>query len=235
MPSKGFINKKGDRNPGSDVSKVLASGSGKIKKKIRDIHRLLQRPTLPADVRVNNERTLKALEVQLNNVVQKSNEKKNAKKYHMVRFFERKKATRLVKQARIALSAAEESNDRKAAKKARVFLKHKEIDLVYTVLFPKMEKYISLYPNSKNEDESSLPPKALEGMKRADQRRIEFRKHIEKLMKEEKLPFSLEDVLKGKKFEADQGTAVTDKQEIDAPQKKSQGSEVDEFFEDGSD
>lgn len=226
MPPKGNINKKSHT---SDLSKVLASGSGKIKKKMRDIQRLLTRPTLPADVRVNNERTLKALEVQLNNVVHKSKEKKNAKKYHMVRFFERKKAIRLLKQAKKSLEEAESNEDKKAAKKARILLKHKEIDVAYCILFPKSEKYISLYPNPKDEDQSTLTEKAKQGMKRTEQRKLEFRKHVESLIKDDKLPFSLDEIVNGKSVKVETNLSSKSGEEIDAPQVKT--VEEDDFLE----
>lgn len=227
MPASS-INKKKSNN---DVSKVLASGGGKIKKKIRDIQRLLKRTNLPATVRVNNERTLKALEHQLNNVVNKSKEKKVAKKYHMVRFFEKKKATRLLKQAKKAFDEAEATNERKTIKKARTYLKHKQIDLAYTMLFPKDQKYISLYPNPKDEDNSTLTSKAKEGMKRTEQAKLEFRKHVESLIQDNKLPFSLDDIVTGKKVSVEKTSSKKDTEEIDAPSKK-KTKETDDFFDD---
>lgn len=228
----GNKNSKSVRKPdGKGVSKALGAGSGKIKKKIRDLERLLRRDNLPANVRVDNERALKALQVQLGNVEQETKTKKVARKYHMVRFFERKKAIRQLKQAKKAYEDAKITNDRKVTKKARTVLKHKEIDVAYTFMYPKEQKYISLFPNPKDEDDKTLTANVKRGMHLTEQKRIEFRKHVEGLMKDGKLPFSIEDILSGKYSQTKQGKSVdNDEEEIDAPQKK-KSQEEDEFFE----
>lgn len=223
----------------NSISKVLNAGSGKIKKKIRDIERLLKKDNLAANVRVDNERSLKALKVQLGNVEQQSKSKQIARKYHMVRFFERKKAVRQLKQARKAYEEAKTTQDRKTTKKARTVLKHKEIDVAYAFMFPKDQKYISLFPNPKNEDDSTLTAKAKRGMHLTEQKRIEFRKYVEGLIKDDKLPFSFEDMLSGKSLQIkdgkrtfDQTNDDNDNEEIDAPTKRLKSEEKDEFFED---
>jgi hypothetical protein len=60
-----------------------------LKKKIRDLQRLLSRPNsnLSAQLRVDNERALAAYKHELSFATQSRAEQKNAKKYHMVRFF----------------------------------------------------------------------------------------------------------------------------------------------------
>ena len=59
-----------------------------LKKKIRDISRLLDRSdNLPADVRLSNERALKAYQQDLLAAEQERRRQKMIKKYHMVRFF----------------------------------------------------------------------------------------------------------------------------------------------------
>jgi rRNA-processing protein Efg1 len=60
-----------------------------LKKKIRDLTRLLSNPrtALPADVRLENERALEAFKHELSLAQSASREQKIAKKYHMVRFF----------------------------------------------------------------------------------------------------------------------------------------------------
>ena len=69
-----------------------------LKKRRRDLQRLLSRSaeTLPADIRVNHERELAACEAEIEAAKNAAERSRMIKKYHMVRFFERKKATRLL-------------------------------------------------------------------------------------------------------------------------------------------
>lgn len=178
----------------------------------------------------NTQQTLKAKEI--------------AKKYHMVRFFEKKKAIRKLKQAMKTVEEVSKTEVRKDIKKARKVVHHAEIDVAYVVLFPKEEKYISLYPNAKEgEDKSTLNnPKAKMGMQLTEARKREIRKGVEKLMEEGKLPFTFEEVLSGKTLKVDTSIFSNIKpiEEIDAPTTKSQKQEIkkedeaeedDEFFE----
>lgn len=211
------------------LSKIFGSGNGKIKKKIRDIERFLKKDNLPANIRVDNERTLKALKVQLINNDSSLKTKKIAKKYHMVRFFERKKALRLFKKAKKAYEETLASEDRKMIKKARTVLKHKEVELVYTVLYPKDEKYVSLYPNLEAEQE--LSEKAKIGLRATEEKRKQFKQHVETLIKDNKLPFSLNDIIEGKIVLYDQQKKKT---EIAAPDAYVEGDnkvDNDDFFE----
>lgn len=219
-----------------EVAGVIGTGASKTRKKMRDIERLLKKDTLPAHVRVENERALKALGVELQNTQYNLKAKQNAKKYHMVRFFEKKKAIRKLKQARKTLEDTASTEVRKDIKKARKVVKHSEVDIVYVMLFPKTEKYISLYPNPKEDDKTELSknPKAKKGMQMTEERKRELRKQAERLLDENKLPFSIDDVLQGKTIRLDdtQNHAVLT-EEIDAPSKKYNDEEEkeDDFFE----
>lgn len=151
----------------------------------------------------------------------------------MVRFFERKKAVRKLKNLRKEFERISQTGIRKDIKKARKQLRHGEIDLAYVILFPKTEKYISLYPSPNDEDQTD--PNVIKGLKITEERRREFRKYIEKLMEEGKLPFSIDDALQGKNIRLDndktQKAVLTE--EIDAPEQKQdeQQEEQDDFFE----
>lgn len=211
------------RRPNADI---YSAGSAKIKKKIRDIERLLKKQNVPANIRIDNERALKALNVELTSKQQDNKTQKIAKKYHMVRFFERKKALRKLKQARKALQEVLESGERKDIKKARKVVRHSEIDVAYVVLFPKAEKYISLYPNHQPE-KTADSENAKRGLEKTDAQRREHRKKMEKLVDDKNLPFSMDDLLEGKSVEIRHSTAAVP--EIDAPETKDQ--EEDDFFE----
>ncbi|AOW29895.1 rRNA-processing protein EFG1 [Candida albicans P57072] len=227
-------NKSRSRGAPIQVAESIGSGSAKIKKKIRDIERLIKKnPNLPADKKIEYDRALKGLKVELQNSQVQNKAKVLAKKYHMVRFFERKKAVRKLKNLRKEFERISQTGIRKDIKKARKQLRHGEIDLAYVILFPKTEKYISLYPSPNDEDQTD--PNVIKGLKITEERRREFRKYIEKLMEEGKLPFSIDDALQGKNIRLDndktQKAVLTE--EIDAPEQKQdeQQEEQDDFFE----
>lgn len=205
------------------VSTAIAGGSGKIKKKIRDIERLLKRDTIPANIRIDNERALKALHVELENAQHNLKTRENAKKYHMVRFFERKKATRRLKHAHSSLQQAElESPD--DCKLARERVRQCEIDLAYILLFPKSDKYISLYPA----DAAKTPGEA-----RSDAtcvKRLRFRLEVQEMIENKKLPFSFDDILLGKSISIDSIERTAPAREIDAPEIDATNVH-DDFFE----
>ncbi|KAI5949141.1 EFG1 [Candida theae] len=223
-----------NRNSPIEVSKAINTGSSaKLKKKIRDIERLLSKnDKLPADKKIEYERALKGLKVELQNSQHVLKAKHNATKYHMVRFFERKKAIRKLKQLRKAFEEVQKTEVRKDIKKARKQLKHGEIDLMYVMLFPKSEKYISLYPSATDEDLSD--PNVKIGLRKTEARRLEFRKEVEKMMEEGKVPFTVDDILSGKKIDthAAANARATPSEEIDAPENKDGDTqEEDDFFE----
>lgn len=223
---------RANRNNHIEVSKAINTGSSaKLKKKIRDIERLLSKnDKLPADKKIEYERALKGLKVELQNSQNVLKAKNNATKYHMVRFFEKKKAIRKLKQLRKAYEDVQKTEVRKDIKKARKQLKHGEIDLVYVMLFPKSEKYISLYPSANDEDLSD--PNVKIGLRKTEARRLEFRKEVEKMMEEGKVPFTVDDIMSGKKVKTDVGaTRVAPTAEIDAPEQKDLEPQEDDFFE----
>lgn len=197
----------------SPTGQFTAVGSNKIKKRIRDIERLLarKRDSLPDTVIIEKERSLQALRHELDQAQLKQKVRKNAKKYHMVRFFERKKAMRKYKNALKNDANPEELYKRK-------------VDLCYVVNFPKSEKYIALYPNQENDSLST------------GERREAFRDTVAKQLQSGSLPVPLEDILEGKKLSED-GNGVTLENEFVAElhDEPSQGGreeeEEDEFFE----
>ena len=220
-------NYKYDRS-GTDLTDVFGS-SVRAKKKIKTIESLLARDDLPADIRIEKERALKALRVDLKSRLFDLKTQKRAKKYHMVRFFERKKAIRKLKQAQKAHDEATEEGVKKDIKKARKVLKHCQIDVAYNIMYPKSHKYISLYPTGPSaadaEDEN-----VKKGMQITDARRLEFKKKVEDIIDSEKLPFSFEDVLKGRHINIDNIIWPLETTEIDAATNDA-NEEEDDFFE----
>lgn len=228
MVSSKHQSKRGRGNgPSLEMAQFIDAGSNKIKKRIRDLERLLtrKRATLPDTIIIEKERTLEALKHELENAKLRQTVKENAKKYHMVRFFERKKALRRYKKA-VKLT---DNSDKESA--AGTDLLEKTIDLCYVVNFPKTEKYIALYPSNENEEE-----KLDKGSKKTQIRREAFRELIATQLKEGTLPVSLKEISRGKKLNKD-GTGVALEEENSAKEKTETiekhevSSGEDEFFE----
>lgn len=123
------------------------AGSGKLKKKIRDVQRTLRKPGLAANKRLEAERALKGLEQELAGVQNAAKARENGQKYHMVRFFERKKAVRRLRRAVKDIIA-----DSPETETGLEEMRKREVDLYYTVMFPMDQKYLALYPSEKEGD-----------------------------------------------------------------------------------
>ncbi|KAH8815809.1 hypothetical protein F5884DRAFT_773745 [Xylogone sp. PMI_703] len=115
-----------------------------IKKRIRDVTRKLAKAEdMPANVRLEHERALTAYQQELATAEVEKVRQKMIKKYHMVRFLERQKATRLVKKLRKRILECESTEEVEGLKKQMHIA---EVDLNYTQYCPLAETYISLYP-----------------------------------------------------------------------------------------
>ncbi|KAJ1958475.1 18S rRNA maturation protein [Linderina pennispora] len=124
------------------TERKLPTSVSACKKQLRDITRLAQRATLPSTKKVELERRIKALNVHMEQMTNAEVNKKNAKRYHHVKFFERKKVMR-------KLAKAEKQGDDDAVEELMVSLN-------YTTYYPDEQKYISLYPT----DPSKTPEEA---------------------------------------------------------------------------
>ncbi|CCF57835.1 hypothetical protein KAFR_0D01880 [Kazachstania africana CBS 2517] len=177
-----------------EMAQFLNAGANKIKKRIRDLERLLskKKDILPHTVIIEKERILQALRLELESAVLKQKAKKNASKYHMVRFFERKKAMRKYSQSLKKLEKEPNEENKKD-------LLERKIDLCYVVNFPKIEKYIALYPTNTDVESKEAKKTAL--------KRQTFRELVATQLKEGTLPVSFEDILKGKKLNKE-GTGI---------------------------
>ncbi|KAL9103447.1 MAG: hypothetical protein Q9163_001510 [Psora crenata] len=116
-----------------------------IKSKVRDLTRLLQHSDrLPADVRIEKERALAGYKNDLENALREKQKQQIIGKYHMVRFFDRQKATRNLKKLKRQLAAVPPGDT--AYQEIREALHHAEVDVNYTIYHPLTEKYLSLFP-----------------------------------------------------------------------------------------
>ncbi|RDA84515.1 hypothetical protein CP532_1497 [Ophiocordyceps camponoti-leonardi (nom. inval.)] len=128
-------------------------------KRARSIARLLQRKEedLPADVRNSLERELATLQAELADKAFHKKRSAMISKYHMVRFFERRKASRLVKQLKRQMEQKPAPDEMKRLKQD---LHVAKVDEAYTLYYPHAEPYISLYGKSRStevdEDEDGV-------------------------------------------------------------------------------
>lgn len=118
-------------------------GVQKIKAALRQTRRLLAKEKLAADVRVATERRQRALETDLANTERARKERAMAQRYHKVKFFERRKVSRKLKQVQRQLESCTDKKEKKKLEKALLELR---VDLNYITHFPKLKKYISLFP-----------------------------------------------------------------------------------------
>ncbi|RKP09733.1 hypothetical protein THASP1DRAFT_28473 [Thamnocephalis sphaerospora] len=159
------------RQSGGKRRNVVIDGSEStqtLRKRIRDTERLLRRPKLTADVKVNLERRLKTLHGQLEGRTQNRKEKRLADKYKMVKFVEEQKVVRKLNKVRRLLGI--EASGQKVSKRAKTkktdepklskderkklaaSLAELELDLKYIKHFPKDEKYIALFVDQKSDE-----------------------------------------------------------------------------------
>ncbi|KAL1719856.1 hypothetical protein EV715DRAFT_198428 [Schizophyllum commune] len=154
-------------------------GVQKIKSSLRQARRLLQKEKITADVRNNTERRIKALEEELEKAELARKERTLAAKYHKVKFFERQKALRKVQQLKRELAEKPEDEDLQS----RLF--ERRVDLNYVLHYPKLKKYISLYPPQKSDDAAPQPPV---DTSETDAARAELRDSIRQRMQAGELP-----------------------------------------------
>lgn len=121
------------------------TSAGKIKRKRRDLERVLRKPGLAASKKVEIERAIKALEQDLIDAEKNNQMRKMAKKYHMVKFFEKKKAIRSLKKPT--------ATDAELA------------DYFYVVNYPLDQKYDGLYAAEAKGRESEFYKKIIQDMK----------------------------------------------------------------------
>ncbi|KAH8994553.1 hypothetical protein EDB92DRAFT_1849839 [Lactarius akahatsu] len=119
-------------------------GVSKIKSALRQTRRLLAKEGLAADVRVESERKLKALETDLAAAEKANKERSLATRYHKAKFFDRQKLIRKIKQTKKRLEEDGVSSKVRKALGAELF--ELRVDLNYVLNYPRLEKYISLFP-----------------------------------------------------------------------------------------
>ncbi|KAI0030872.1 hypothetical protein K488DRAFT_79392 [Vararia minispora EC-137] len=165
---------------------AAAPGVSKLKAALRQTRRLLARENLAADVRVETERRLRALEGDLQVAEAANKERAMAERYHKHRFFDRQKLVRRIK--RVKRQLAEEGLAKKDRKRLEKELFTLRVDVNYIIHWPKTERYVSLFPpevrqNAAGEAPMPVPPPA-DGVpvSETDRRREEVRGWVRERM-----------------------------------------------------
>jgi hypothetical protein len=113
------------------------------KKRARSIERLLKRATLPEAVKKQKEAELTDLMQEAKRSKRVAREKLNSRKYHGVKFFERRKLERKIESLKKQLDAGGSSS---SGADLQAELREAEHDLLYVLHFPRNKKYLSLFP-----------------------------------------------------------------------------------------
>ena len=140
----------------------------KLKSMIRQTKRLLGKESIEPGTRIEAERRLRAMELELEESMQSNKERQFATRYHKVKFFERQKLMRRLRQLR---REPESRQVRAQLFEHRVFLN-------YVLHFPADRRYVSLFAGNKE----PVAPSA-DAPDRAHQKAAEFFKHVRKSMK----------------------------------------------------
>lgn len=118
-----------------------------VKKRIRDIDRILKRDGISNEMREKLTGDLESLKQQNLDNKQKEKERKYSIKYHQVKFFERKKILRKINTLNrdinaISVAENDESSKLQNLKESRDnFMK----DLAYLLYYPRHLKYVSIF------------------------------------------------------------------------------------------
>ncbi|CAO1621831.1 unnamed protein product [Parajaminaea phylloscopi] len=128
----------------ADQATTAEPGVSKIKAALRQTTRLLAKDNLAQDVRQEAERRLASLESDLALRESSAKERKNAERYHKVRFFERQKLVRQIKKLKKRMADVEGED----AAALQADLEEKRVLLHYVLTFPTSLKYVALFPSS---------------------------------------------------------------------------------------
>ncbi|KDQ56291.1 hypothetical protein JAAARDRAFT_104483, partial [Jaapia argillacea MUCL 33604] len=167
---------KSRRPRAQEPSNGALPGVQKLKSQLRQTRRLLAKDNLAADVRVATERRLKSLEGDLAKAEIAKKERTLAVRYHKIKFFERQKVCRKISQTKTRLSEDDLSGS--SRKKLQNALKELRVDLNYILYYPRLEKYISLFPPEVRHGEGAAPATDQEANKedaKTDLKRQELR------------------------------------------------------------
>ncbi|KAE8349857.1 rRNA-processing protein efg1 [Aspergillus coremiiformis] len=131
-----------------------------LKKRIRDVKRLLNRVDLPADARIVQERALAGYENDLDEEMNRRERSKMIKKYHFVRFLDRKTASKDVRRLERREKEVSDSDLDSATKEKKLSTLAQQLhiartNLNYTIYHPLAERYVALYAEAKKKKDQA--------------------------------------------------------------------------------
>lgn len=222
-----------------------------LKKRIRDVKRLLNKIDLSADARILQERALAGYEQDLADETTRRERSSLIKKYHFVRFLgmwpiclndlvipanvlcsygiDRKTATKEL--GRLTRREKEEGLDSKQKARLAAKIHQCRVNLNYTIYYPLTEKYISIYPNGK--PDATDPKTELQTQEtKSDDAKPPLWSVVEKCMEEKTLDLLREGKLRinanGEKIQApSSGTATATDTHKEKSKKKDQQKDTD--------
>jgi len=162
-------------------------------------------------------------------------ERAMATRYHKIKFFDRQKLLRKIAQIKRRLEGEGISSNVRKSLNAELF--DLRVDLNYVMNYPKLEKYISLYPPEVRSGEGAATPIHLEASSDVtDEKRERIREWVRGKMHVGEMsgePESLEHKTSVQKNWAGQwkGSIVKDKRPRGAAMEMQEGHAQDDFFE----
>ncbi|PVH97591.1 hypothetical protein DM02DRAFT_658173 [Periconia macrospinosa] len=187
--------RKGNSNPATENAAKVDSTSV-LKNRIRDLKRLLSHidndadSKMPANIRIDRERELETCEHELAEKLIQQREtnfrNKIISKYHHIRFFERQRATRNIKRLQKQLAALDDESEKT---RLQQMLQNAEVDLNYTIYYPLLKSYVSLFPKPKKDgspstEDASTVKEETSGPGTGPKGNIEMWKAVEKAMED---------------------------------------------------
>ncbi|OAV94645.1 hypothetical protein PTTG_05150 [Puccinia triticina 1-1 BBBD Race 1] len=165
MAKKGSNNSK-RVNSASSTPDGPILGVSKLKSQLRQAKRLLLKEGLSPELRSTTEKKISQIQAVIENAPSKEKERRNAIKYHRIKFFDRKKVARRLKKVITELDQLNSTKSPKKSQKKKLELEAQQlrIDLNYIRHYPNHLKYVSLCPGGEYKDHeattSSLPDTA---------------------------------------------------------------------------
>ena len=138
-------------------------GVSKLKSQLRQAKRLLLKDGLTPELRSTTEKKISQLQASIETVPSKEQERKNAIKYHRIKFFDRTKVARRLKKVTSELDQLNSAENPRETEKQKLELQaqHLRIDLNYIRHYPKHLKYVSLCPGGQYKDHATTTPSSL--------------------------------------------------------------------------
>ena len=143
----------GYQHPHDTRKEAARKKPASTKNKIRSLQRLLKK-TEDAEAKQGLRRQIRELEKTMKSNLDRERERKYAVRYHKIKFFERQKLRRRLKQALRQIEGL--GPDAPAEERQRLEARAEELrmDFVYVDFYPRGSKYYSLFGRSQGEDDA---------------------------------------------------------------------------------